>query len=282
MADKKGRIPRSRLEEPDDSLEDFELDLLYGDNTVEESRSTRRHSSPEVHPTSSSRSSDNFPEFNARTWALFQDAAASTSRLYQTRASGRDALWYDFGNAASSISLLYKESSEQQQRAYDLGYREGVDKAYSELMEWLVQDPMYHPRKNIRAEDLVAFIYSPKNRAVFNAKLRNTKPTSERQPSSPKADYQVRDFQTFRDALHVSSLDASMSRVSVNRSPSRSTGHSGSPPRSRPSPVDLHTFVTEEFRRHKRSNSSAFSYEMDQDESYHERSPKRSRFSPSQ
>lgn len=282
MADRKGRVPPSSLAQANDSLEDFELDLLYGDNTVEEPRSTGRHSTSDIHPSSSTRSSNSLHELNAQTWALFQDAAASTSRLYQTRASGRDALWYDFQNAASSVSLLYKESSEQQQRAYDLGYREGVDKAYSELMEWLVQDPMYHPRKTIRAEDLVAFIYSPKNRAVFNAKVRNTKHTPERQPGSPKADYQIRDFQTFRDALHVSSLDASMSRVSVNRSPSRTTGHSGSPSRSRPSPVDLHTFVTEEFRRHKRSNSSAFSYERDQEESYPERSPKRSRFSPSQ
>ena len=85
MADRKGRVPPSSLAQANDSLEDFELDLLYGDNTVEEPRSTGRHSTSDIHPSSSTRSSNSLHELNAQTWALFQDAAASTSRLYQSR-----------------------------------------------------------------------------------------------------------------------------------------------------------------------------------------------------
>ncbi|XP_055348316.1 HUWE1-associated protein modifying stress responses-like [Paramacrobiotus metropolitanus] len=212
---------------------------------------------------------------NAHTWILFQDAAASTSKLYQARSSGQDGHWHNFQNAARSISLLYKESLDLQQRSYDSGYRAGVEKAYGAVMEWLVQDPRYHSRKNIRTDDLINFIYSPKNPAALNIKLRPTK-AMERSLAGNDAhlttDHQLGDLQTFQDALHVSSLNVAMSHFSVNRSPPRS-----SPPRGRP--VDLHAFVTEEIRRHKRSSGSAFDLDDDED-SLPPAAFKRSRYTP--
>ncbi|OWA51783.1 putative Serine/threonine-protein phosphatase PGAM5, mitochondrial [Hypsibius exemplaris] len=272
---------------------DASFNVVYGpeEDEDEDEEVTPAPFLPASEP-SPSRSRD-LTDRNSHTWTLFQDAAANTSKLYQARSSGHDAHWLNFQNAASSISMLYKESLEQQQQRYDAGFRAGVEKGYTELVEWIVQDPRYHTRKHIRTDDLLNFIYSPQNPAIFAGKMRGTKGHEKPNPpvglsGSTTGHHKVEDLEAFRDALSVSSLNGAMSNFCVNRSPPR-LPHGSSPPRSTSRPVDLHAFVTEELRRHKRSNSTAFDEGVegndDGDHHHHHHNHqqpayKRTRFSP--
>lgn len=215
-------------------------------------------------------------------WLLFQNAATCIAQLYKDRQHGV-SVWVPFQNAASSVTSLYKDCIESHKRVVDMGFQWGYQRRNKDLVAWVKRR-----KRSIRREELIAFLTgrtAPQRTGMWNAPRQRlsldgiTSAASRARLTVPTAsdvllpnDSRETDFETFREAIALSSLNCTMTGTGVSlrqhppSSPNSgfSRGHrSRTSSQTATSLAELNAFITEEFTRHSRKRSPPTDVIMD-------------------
>ncbi|XP_046916208.2 uncharacterized protein LOC124496694 [Dermatophagoides farinae] len=92
--------------------------------------------------------------YERKLWNYFQSSAMAIAQLYsRDNLSTAHNVWSTFQQASTSVTCLYKESSEFHRKHYDRYRQIGYHKRTKELLNWIKK------KKNlIRREELIAFL----------------------------------------------------------------------------------------------------------------------------